>query len=177
MHRARLILAAVAAAFLASCTTYQVTPVTNAAPGTRSGQVDVLYSDPQRPYQVIGMVSAKKYKPGFSDPTVSDGIPQLRAAAAQVGADAVIVRSHNAPRDRRIIHMEGEAIRYTDVGTPGSPQSVSMAALAKGFSNGRGCGDVSLVSEKDGRWVYQAACAAGRTLLVECLGDSCNALN
>lgn len=166
-----------AALALSACTTYQVTPVTNSTPGTRSGQVDVLYTNPTRPFQVIGMVSAKKYKPGFSDPTVSDGIPQLRAAAAEVGADAVIVRSHNAPKDRRIIHMEGEAIRYTDVAGGGSQAGVSMAALAKGFSNGRGCGNVSLVSEKDGRWVYQATCPAGRTLLVECRAEVCNAIN
>lgn len=162
---------------LSGCTTYQVTPVTNSTPGARSGQVDVLYSNPTRPYQVIGMVSAKKYKPGFSDPVVSDGIPQLRAAAAQVGADGVIVRSHNAPQDRRIIMLEGEAIRYTDVAGGDSQQGVNMAALAKGFSNGRGCEGVSLISEKDGRWVYQATCPAGRTIIIECRGNSCNAIN
>lgn len=173
----RAIFTATLTLLLAACTTYQVTPVTNSAPGTRSGQVDVLFTNPTRPFEVIGMVSAKKYKPGWSDPTVSDGVPELRAAAAQVGADAVIVRSHNAPKDRRIIHMEGEAIRYTDVAGGGSQQGVSMAALAKGFSNGRGCGDVSLVSENDGRWVYQSSCPAGRTLLVECRGSTCNAIN
>lgn len=173
----RAIFTATLTLLLAACTTYQVTPVTNSAPGTRSGQVDVLFTNPTRPFEVIGMVSAKKYKPGWSDPTVSDGVPELRAAAAQVGADAVVVRSHNAPKDRRIIHMEGEAIRYTDVAGDASQQGVSMAALAKGFSNGRGCGDVSLVSEKDGRWVYQSSCPAGRTLLVECRGSTCNAIN
>lgn len=160
-----------------SCTTYQVTPVTNAAPGTRSGQVDVLFTNPTRPFETIGMVSAKRYKPGWSDPTVSDAIEQIRAAGREVGADGVIVRSHHAPHDRRIVHVEGEAIRYTDVAGYASNAGVSMSALAKGFSNGRGCGDPSLVSEKDGRWVYQAVCPAGRTLLVECRGDTCNAIN
>jgi hypothetical protein len=169
---------AVAALLLAvsACTTYQVTPVTNSAPGSRSGQVDVLFTNPTRPFETIGMVSAKRYKPGFSDPTVSDAIEQIRAAGRQVGADGVIVRSHHAPHDRRIVHVEGEAIRYTDVASSGTA-GVGMAALAKGFSNGRGCGDVSLVSEKDGRWVYQAVCPAGRTLLVECRGETCNAIN
>jgi hypothetical protein len=173
----RIVLFIALAAVATGCTSYQVTPVTNAAPGTRSGQVDVLFSNPTRPYQTIGMVSAKRYKPGFSDPTVTDAIEQIRAAGRQVGADGVIVRNHNAPQDRRIIHIEGEAIRYTDVATDSGASGVGMAALAKGFSNGRGCGDVSLVSEKDGRWVYQSVCPAGRTLLVECRGETCNAIN
>jgi hypothetical protein len=163
---------------VSACTTYQVTPVTNSTPGSRSGQVDVLFTNPTRPFETIGMVSAKRYKPGFSDPTVSDAIEQIRAAGRQVGADGVIVRSHHAPHDRRIVHVEGEAIRYTDVASAkAGTAGVSMGALAKGFSNGRGCGDVALVSEKDGRWVYQAVCPAGRTLLVECRGETCNAIN
>lgn len=159
------------------CTSYQVTPVTNSAPGTRSGAVDVLFTNPTRPFETIGMVSAKRYKPGFSDPTVSDAIEQIRAAGRQVGADGVIVRSHNAPRDRRIVHVEGEAIRYTDVAGSAGAGSASKDTLARGFSSGRGCGDVSLVSESEGRWVYQALCPAGRTLLIECRGNNCNAIN
>jgi hypothetical protein len=162
---------------VAGCTTYQVTPVTNAAPGSRSGEVDVLFTNPGRPFQTIGMVSAKRYKPGFSDPSVSDAIEQIRAAGQQVGADAVIVRGHRAPAGNRIVYVEGEAIRYTDVAADASQAATSMASLAKGFSNGRGCGDVSLVSEKDGRWVFQSSCPGGRTLLVECLSEDCNAIN
>lgn len=99
---------------LAACSTYQVTPTTNSAPGTRSGQVDVLFSPPQRPYVSVGIVSAKRYKPGFTDPTVSDALPQIRAAGAEVGADAVIVRNSRTANDRHIV-VEGEAIRYTDL--------------------------------------------------------------
>lgn len=98
---------------LAGCSTYQVTPVTNLMPGQRTGMVDVLMSNPRRPYETIGFVSAKRYKPGFTDPTVSDAIPQIRAAGAQVGADAVIVRTWRSNNDRHVV-VEGEAIRYTD---------------------------------------------------------------
>jgi hypothetical protein len=99
---------------LGGCTTTQVTPVNNFAAGTSTGYVDVLYTPPNRPYRTVAFVSAKKYKPGFSDPTVSDAIPEMQAAGKQVGADAVIVRSTNAPRDRRLIIIECEAIKYTD---------------------------------------------------------------
>ena len=100
---------------LAGCTTTQVTPVNNYAAGTHStGYVDVLYTVPNRPYRTVAFVSAKKYKPGFSDPTISDAIPEMQAAGRGVGADAVIVRSHTAQDGRRIIVVECEAIKYTD---------------------------------------------------------------
>lgn len=160
---------------LSACSSYQVTPTTNGVPGTRSGQVDVLYAAPQRPYRSVGIVSAKRYKPGWSDPTVSDAIPQLLETAAQVGADGVIVRGSVPGGGTRFITIEGEAIRYTDVAADQS--AVTSTALAKGFSNGRGCGDVSLVSDSNGRAVYQSKCPAGLTLLIECRGQSCNAIN
>lgn len=102
---------------LAGCSTYQAH---SNAPGaylpTNASQVQVLYSPPQqRPYESIGIVSAKRYKPGWTDPSVSDAIPQLQAAGAQIGADAVIVRSNRSNNDRHVV-VEAEAIRYTDKG-------------------------------------------------------------
>lgn len=169
------ILGAVALAFLAGCSTTQVMPTANSMPGTRSGTVDVLYSAPQRPYISVGIVSAKRYKPGFTDPTASDAIPQLRAAGAQVGADAVIVRSTRSNNDRHVV-VEGEAIRYTDVAA-NDPGMASSVSAARGFSNGRGCGDVSLLSDNGGVSLFQAKCPAGATLIVECRGERCNARN
>jgi hypothetical protein len=75
--------------------------------------VDVLYSAPARSFTTLGTVSARTYKPGFADPTISDAIPQLRVAGAQIGAHAVIVRGQNAPWGTRVITVEGEAIRYS----------------------------------------------------------------
>jgi hypothetical protein len=160
-----------------SCSTYQVVPTTNSEPGSRSGQVDILYSTPQRPYRSVGMVSARKYKPGFVDPTVSDALVQLRSAGQQVGADAVIVRNKQANDGRRVVTVEGEAIQYTDVATTGSSASAASAASAKGFSSGRGCGSPSLLSDANGVTLYQAQCPSGATLILECRGESCNARN
>lgn len=162
---------------LSACSSYQVTPTTNSVPGSSSGQVDVLYAAPQRPYRSVGIVSAKRYKPGWSDPTVSDAIPQLREAAAQVGADAVIVRGSVPGGGTRYITIEGEAVQYTDVASSGGNSGVESAAAAQGFSKGRGCESASLVSAADGRSVYQAKCPAGRTLLIECRALDCNAIN
>lgn len=108
----KLLFAAGMLAVLAGCSSYQVVPTKGAGAAT-NGHVDVLYSEPKRPFENVGAVSAKRYKPGWSDPTVTDALPQLRAAAAQLGADAVIVRSSRTNNDRHIV-VEGEAIRYTD---------------------------------------------------------------
>lgn len=170
------LIAAIAIA-VSGCTSYQVVPTTNAAPGSRSGQVDILYSTPQRPYESIGTVSAKKYKPGWSDPTVSDALEQLRAAGRQVNADAVIVRSSSGSNGRRLITVEGEAIRYTDVTAGGSQASVANASAAKGFASGRGCGSPALLSDANGVALYQSKCPSGATLIIECRSESCNARN
>ncbi|URL57018.1 hypothetical protein IM816_10110 [Luteibacter flocculans] len=104
---------------LAGCSTYQAhsnlpTPY---AP-TNASQVQILYSPPQRAYTSIGIVSAKRYKPGWTDPTVSDAIPQPRAAGAEIGADAVIVRADRSNNDRHVV-VEGEAIKFgNNVGRP-----------------------------------------------------------
>ena len=101
---------------LSGCTTYQAhsnLPTGTAITPTNPSEVQVLYSPPQRPYESIGIVSAKRYKPGWTDPSVSDAVPQLQAAGAQIGANAVIVRSDRARNDRHIM-VEAEAIRYTD---------------------------------------------------------------
>lgn len=100
----RRLMLSIAMACLAGCSSYQVAPID----GRR---VDVLYSVPARQYEVIGTVSAKRYKPGWSDPTVSDALPQLQAAGAEAGADAVIVRSSQT-NGMRYITVEAEAIRY-----------------------------------------------------------------
>jgi hypothetical protein len=98
---------------LAGCSTYQAhsnLPMPYAP--TNASQVQILYSPPQRAYTSIGIVSANRYKPGWTDPTVSDAIPQLQAAGAEIGADAVIVRSDRSNNDRHVV-VEGEAIKFT----------------------------------------------------------------
>lgn len=101
---------------LAGCSSTQIysnqpqgTPVTAPA----NGVVQVLYSYPTRPYEVIGVVSAKRYKPGWTDPTVGDAIPQLREAGLKLGADAIVVRSSRSNNDRHTV-VEAEAVKYID---------------------------------------------------------------
>lgn len=112
----KVILSAIFAISLAGCSTTQVYSNAPAGvmPGTNTtGQIAVLYSNPTRPYEVLGVVSANRYKPGWTDPTISDAIPQLRAAGLQLGADAIVVRSSRSLNDRHT-DVEAEAIRYTD---------------------------------------------------------------
>lgn len=77
-----------------------------------AANVDVLYSAPQRKYQSIGTISARKYQPGFTDPTITDARSEIQKSGAQIGADAVIVRNSFAAPQTRQITVEGEAIRY-----------------------------------------------------------------
>jgi len=97
---------------LAGCSTYQAhSNLPSPYARTNASQVQILYSPPQRPYTSIGIVSATRYKPGWTDPSVSDAVPQLQAAGAEIGADAVIVRSDRSNNDRHVV-VEGEAIRF-----------------------------------------------------------------
>lgn len=110
-------------ALISGCSSTQVYsnyPAGTAPGRANSGHVAVIYSYPTRPYDVIGVVSAKRYKPGWTDPTVSDAIPQLQAAGAQLGADAVVVRSSRSSNDRHTV-VEAEAIRYLDKGMQPQP--------------------------------------------------------
>lgn len=109
-------IALLAAAALAGCSTTQV--YSNLAPGqaapvNTTGVVQVYYSYPTRPYEVLGVVSAKRYKPGWSDPTVADALPQLKTGAQQLGAHAIVVRSSQS-HNTRITTVEAEAIRFID---------------------------------------------------------------
>lgn len=82
-------------------------------PATNPSSVQILYSPPTRSYQSVGIVSAVRYKPGWTDPSIADAIPELQAAGAKLGADAVIVRNERSMNDRHVT-VEAEAIRYTD---------------------------------------------------------------
>lgn len=99
---------------IAGCSTTQVyqNPGATFAP-TTADRVAVFYSAPQRAHEVLGVVSATRWKPGFTDPSVSDALPQLRQAAAQLGADGVVVRASRSNNDRHTV-VEAEAIRFTD---------------------------------------------------------------
>lgn len=105
----------IAALFVAltACTGHEVRPyqagnIAKTAPGS----VVVLMSDPSRPFSKLGMVSVKKYKAGWSDPTVVDAQEELQKAGADLGADAVIVRNTRSG-ENRVVYVDAEAIKYT----------------------------------------------------------------
>jgi hypothetical protein len=111
---AKAVLAILFVAFICGCSTTRVH--SNLAPGTtivptNASSVQVLYSPPQRAYESVGIVSVVRYKPGWTDPSLSDALPRLQAAGSKLGADAVIVRSERSLNDRHVT-VEGEAIRY-----------------------------------------------------------------
>ena len=119
----RILVIMLALAGLAACSTTQIydnRPVGVATTAPANGVVQVLYSYPTRPYEVIGVVSAKRYKPGWTDPTVGDAIPQLREAGMKLGANAVVVRSSRSNSDRHTV-VEAEAVKYLD--QPSSQQA------------------------------------------------------
>ncbi len=98
---------------LAGCSTHQAhgNLATSGAP-TGRGKVPILCSPLQRAYTSIGIVSANRDKPGWTDPTVSDAIPQLQAASVQISVDAVLLRSNRSNNDRHVA-FEREAIKFT----------------------------------------------------------------
>lgn len=75
-------------------------------------EVAILYDGPGRPYDVLGILEAKRYQPGMSDPVLTDVLPEMRAKAAGAGADAIIIRQGNAAN--RIIHIHAEVIKFRD---------------------------------------------------------------
>src|SRR5690606_25885734 len=122
-----------AALVLAGCSSYQVhsnLPAGAYVAPTIASSVQVLYSAPQRPYESVGIVSARRYKPGWTDPSIADAIPQLQAAGAELGADAVIVRGDRALNDRHIT-VEAEAIRYLDRQAQGEPPCQACQQLGR----------------------------------------------
>jgi hypothetical protein len=78
----------------------------------RADEVAILYDGPGRPYDVLGVVQAKRYQPGMSDPVLTDVLPEIRTKAAEAGADAIIIRQGNTAN--RVINIHAEVIKFRD---------------------------------------------------------------
>lgn len=87
-------LAVALCAGLAACAKTTTTPIN---PGsTSSDGVQVFYSPPtDREYTEIGLVTTQTGQTIFHDRSAEGMIEKLRAQAAKMGADAIIVRSAN----------------------------------------------------------------------------------
>lgn len=72
--------------------------------------IEIMYDGPGRPYDVLGLIDASRYQPGFSDPALVDVLPEIRFKASQVGGDGVIIRRNNS--GGRSVSIAAEVIRY-----------------------------------------------------------------
>jgi hypothetical protein len=87
---------------------YKQATTSSRYPPVPSDQVEILSFPPSRPFKQIGIVSAVGYL------STSETYRKLRKAAADLGADAVIV-THSTPVNMFTYpSSEGEAIKYTD---------------------------------------------------------------
>jgi len=86
----------VAATFMAvACAKTTSTPINPAASSAGKG-AQVFYSPPtDRPYTELGLVTTQTGQTIFHDRSAEGMIAKLQAAAAKMGADAIIVRSAN----------------------------------------------------------------------------------
>jgi len=75
-------------------------------------EVSILYDGPGRPYDVLGVLQAKRYQPGMSDPVLTDLLPEMRTKAAEAGADAIIIRQGNTAN--RTINIHAEVVKFRD---------------------------------------------------------------
>ena len=78
-----------------ACTKTTTTPI-NPENSAASGGVQVFYSPPtDREYTELGLVTTQTGQTIFHDRSASGMINKLKAEAAKMGADAIIVRSAN----------------------------------------------------------------------------------
>ncbi len=117
----KLLITSLISIIISGCTTVQTHSYSNAPvvndmykSGQKAaiGNVQILYSEPRKNYESIGVFSVKKYKPGFSEPTVADAIEELKEAGKNLGASAVIIRKVTPHNGTRFTTIEGEAIRW-----------------------------------------------------------------
>ena len=95
--------------FIVGCST-TITPVGETTiEAVPVDQVEVFYQQPQRPYEVIALVS---HEPGSVFPTVADCIAKCRQAAAKAGADALIVTATYGAALGRPAKASGQAVKW-----------------------------------------------------------------
>ena len=104
---ARILIIFAASVWVAACTLARVNLTTDARyPPKDPSEVLILYEKPDRPYEEIGIVSAE------SNWTTGEAIKAMRAKAAAVGADAIIIKQTGAGYG--YILVTGTAIVFTD---------------------------------------------------------------
>ena len=106
--KTKLLTILAAASFIAACTSTQV--VTDQKyPPVAVGSVQVLYQEPQRPYETIAFMHRLS---GIEHPVTGD-VATLREDAAQLGADAVIVTNTHGMSFYQYAEASVKAIKWT----------------------------------------------------------------
>jgi hypothetical protein len=95
-------------ALASSCSS--ITPVSQTThTAVPSDQVEVLYQEPQRPYEVVALIS---HEAATRFATVPSVIEKCRELAAQAGADALIVTSTYDQTFSTAAKASGKAIKW-----------------------------------------------------------------
>ncbi len=93
------------------CACGSTTPVgSHTYPSVTVSHVQVLYSEPSKPHEVIAMVS---YTNLSILQSVSNAVEGLRGRAAGVGADAVVVTAASRPTIGHEGSASGKALKWT----------------------------------------------------------------
>lgn len=79
--------------------------------------VRVLYEYPRdAKFENLGLVEVEHYRVGFREPKLDDALPKLKARAAELGGNAVIVRSQKVDNlSSRKISLTAEVLRLAPI--------------------------------------------------------------
>lgn len=105
----RITLALCVAMCLVASTPAECRP--NEKPAVTESGVRVLYEYPNDlTYKSLGTIEVYHYRPGLRAPRVTDAMPKLKAKAAALGGNALIVRSHQVGQFDRSISITAEVL-------------------------------------------------------------------
>jgi hypothetical protein len=106
--KTKLLTILAAASLIAACTSTQVV-TDHKYPPVAVGSVQVLYQEPQRPYETIAFMHRLS---GIEHPVTGD-VATLREDAARMGADAVIVTNTHGMSFYQYAEASVKAIKWT----------------------------------------------------------------
>lgn len=82
--------------------------------GGMQGGVDVMFEYPRSgSYTNLGLIDVNYYRPGFSQPSLTEAMPKVLDQARAMGGNAVIIRNHYPGEWQRSIIVSAEVLRVT----------------------------------------------------------------
>ncbi len=80
---------------------------------TAASHITVMYSEPQRAYEIVGIINWDYSKSVISIPSITDVLPRLKEKAAQEGGDAIIIRKQDIlPLTENVLRLIIEVIKF-----------------------------------------------------------------